>query len=133
MNETRCPAITSKGDPCQGYVHPGKTYCPAHDPARAEARKKAAARAGRVRTHTEFKEVKQQLRALADDVLEGNVPRADAAVVAQVLGVWAKVAEAEVRLREFEEVTLPEFKEVVTRLENLEELQALRQGNGWAG
>jgi hypothetical protein len=133
LSETRCPAITSKGEPCQGYVHPGHSWCPAHDPARAEARKKAAAKAGRVRTHTEFKEVKTQLRNLADDVLAGNVVRADAAVVAQVLGVWAKVAEAEVRLRQFEEIELPEFTEVVSRLEQLEELQRLRRGNGWSG
>jgi hypothetical protein len=34
----------------------------------------------------------------------------------------AKVAEAEVRLRQFEEIALPEFKEVVGRLEELESL-----------
>jgi hypothetical protein len=135
LNETRCPAITSKGEPCQGYVHPGRTYCPAHDPARAEARKAAASKAGRVRTHTEFKEVKQQLRGLADDMLAGNVARADAAVVAQVLGVWAKVAEAEVRLRQFEEIELPEFRELVGRLEAIEEAQqrAKERGGSWAG
>ena len=129
---SKCPAITAAGEGCRGYVHPGKGYCPAHDPARAQARKEAASKAGRVRTHTEFKEVKAQLRRLADDVLAGRQNRADAAVVAQVLGVWAKVAEAEVRLRQFEEIDLPEFKEVVGRLEALEEAQALGEGgSGW--
>ena len=132
--ERKCPSITSKGEPCQGYVHPGKEFCPSHDPARAEARKAAASKAGRVRTHTEFREVKAQLRQLADDVLAGRQNRADAAVVSQVLGVWAKVAEAEVRLRHFEEIDLPEFKEVVGRLEELEDRLAEQQGgNRWAG
>lgn len=79
--EPRCPAITSQGNPCQGYVHDGKEYCPSHDPARVEARKAAAAKAGRARTHVEFREVKAQLRQLADDVLAGRRNRADAAVV----------------------------------------------------
>jgi hypothetical protein len=73
--EPRCPAITSKGEPCQGYVHPGKEFCPAHDPARAEARKVAASKAGRVRTHTEFREVKAQLRELAEDGWKNYWPR----------------------------------------------------------
>ena len=120
--ERKCPAITAAGEGCRGYVHPGKTYCPAHDPNRAQARRTAASKAGRVRTHTEFREVKAQLRQLADDVLAGRQNRADAAVVSQVLGVWARVAEAEVRLRQFEEIALPEFKEVVSRLEELESL-----------
>ena len=133
--EPRCPAITSKGAPCQGYVHPGKEFCPAHDPARAEARKVAASKAGRVRTHTEFREVKAQLRELAEDVLAGRRNRADAAVVSQVLGVWAKVAEAEVRLRQLEEsqivetqLRVEEQRELVGRLEELEELLAEKNG-----
>jgi hypothetical protein len=138
--EPRCPAITSKGEPCQGYVHPGKEFCPAHDPARAEARKAAASKAGRVRTHVEFKEVKAQLRQLADDVLVGRQNRADAAVVSQVLGVWAKVAEAEVRLRQLEEAQLVETQlrvreqeELTKRLEELEDLLAEKNGGrrGW--
>lgn len=128
MNEQRCPAITAKGAPCEGYVHPGRTYCPSHDPARAEARKQAASKAGRVRTHTEFKEVKEQLRRLADEVLAGDVSRADAAVVSQILGVWAKVAEAEVRLRQFEEIEKPEFEQVLERIETLEEQYSARGG-----
>ena len=140
--EPRCPAITSKGEPCQGYVHPGKEFCPAHDPARAEARKVAASKAGRVRTHTEFKEVKAQLRKLADDVLAGRTSRADGAVVAQILGTWSKVAEAEVRLRQLEEIQATEIglkveeqRDLVKRLEELEDLLAEKNGarRGWAG
>ena len=137
--ERKCPAITAAGEGCRGYVHPGKTYCPAHDPNRAQARRTAASKAGRVRTHTEFREVKAQLRQLADDVLAGRQNRADAAVVSQVLGVWAKVAEAEVRLREFEEsrivetqLKVEEQRELVGRLEELEALLSEKNGRrGW--
>ena len=130
---SKCPGITAKGKPCQGYVHPGKTYCPAHDPARAEARKEVAVKAGRRRSH-EFQAVKQELRQLANDVRSGAMNRADAAVIGQILGTWAKVAEAHVKLRQFEEVELPEFKEVVGRLEVLESAQAKQRERGhWAG
>jgi hypothetical protein len=129
----KCPAITRSGESCREFVRPGDELCVAHDPDRAEERKAAASKAGRSKTTAEFREVKAQLRQLANDVLAHKVNRADASVVAQVLGVWCKAAEAEVRLRQFEEIELPEFTEVVSRLEQLEELQSLSQGNGWSG
>jgi hypothetical protein len=129
----KCPAITRSGQSCRGFVRPGDEFCVAHDPDRAEERRAAASKAGRSRTTAEFREVKAQLRQLANDVLSGRVDKGRASVVAQILGVWCKTAEAEVRLREFEEIQLPEFKEVVVRLEHLEELQSLSRGNGWSG
>jgi hypothetical protein len=129
----KCPAITRSGESCRGFVRPGDEFCVAHDPDRAEERKAAASKAGRSKTTAEFREVKAQLRQLANDVLSGRVDKGRASVVAQVLGVWCKVTEAEVRTREFQEIQLPEFEEVVRRVEAIEELQALRGGNGWAG
>ena len=130
---TRCPGITREGEPCKGFVRPGDTYCVAHDLDRAAERKRAASKAGKSKPSAEFREVKAQLRQLANDVISGRVEKGKASVVAQVLGVWCKAAEAEVKFREFEQVTLPEFQEVVARLEAIEEAQARqRERGGWS-
>jgi hypothetical protein len=107
----KCPAITSKGEACQAFVHEHKTYCPAHDPERAHARKVAASKAGSQKK-SEVVEVKRQLRRLVKEVLEGGVERADAAVCAQLLGVWLRACDTQRKERELEEL--------LVRIEELE-------------
>src|SRR5215217_8820737 len=68
-----CSAITSKGTPCRNAPTTGSSYCPAHAPERAEARRRSASIAGRSKPATEVHEVKRQLRKLANDVLSGAV------------------------------------------------------------
>src|SRR4051812_417312 len=134
----KCPAITGKGEPCKGYVHPGHTYCPAHDPARDEARKRSASKAGRSRAGSELHTLKQKLIQLGDDVMDGSAHRGDAAVAAQCYGVAIKAVEAEVKVRELQEARLietqlkiEEQRELVARLEALEEvLDERKQGTG---
>jgi len=104
-------------------VHPGHTYCPAHDPKRADARKKAASKAGRSKPGSELSEVKGTLRQLADDVLEGKRDRADASVAAQILGVFLRAVEAERKIREQEDFE--------ARLSALEELQEKERRGGY--
>ena len=131
----KCPSISRKGESCRGIVPAGATYCHAHDPRYVEQRKRAAAVGGAFKSKglAEYKAVKAQLRQLADDVLEGEINRADAAVVAQVLGAWCKVCEAEVKLRSFQEIDLVEFHEMRGRIEAIEQDQYERKGatNGW--
>jgi len=107
----RCPGITAAGQPCQGYVHAGKEFCPSHDPARVEARKVAASKAG-LQKKSEIVDVKKQLRRLVKDVLAGKVARADASVCAQLLGVWLKASDLQRRVQEQDEI--------LTRIEELE-------------
>lgn len=125
----KCPAITGKGEPCRGFVHPSKTYCPAHDPDRVNARKRSASKAGRSRAGSELHMLKQKLITLGDDVLSGDVHRGDAAVAAQAWGVAIKAVEAEVKVRELQESRLVETqlkveeqRDLLKRLEDLEEL-----------
>jgi hypothetical protein len=54
---------------------------------REGARRRAASKAARNKPDAELKGVKAQLQALADAVLSGDLERADAAVVSQVLNV----------------------------------------------
>jgi hypothetical protein len=68
--------------------------------------------------------IKQRLHTLADDVLEGGVARADAAVVSQIYNVLLRTLETERKIREQEEL--------IERLEGLEQTQKLWEDGAWA-
>jgi glutathione S-transferase len=99
-----CPAIKANGERCRGIVGAGNAYCPAHDPAREGARRRAASKAAKSKPDAELKGVKDQLQALADRVLSGELQRADAAVVSQVLNVKLRALELERKWRELGEL-----------------------------
>lgn len=142
---SRCASITRSGEQCRGIVQKGSDYCAAHDPSRVEARKRAASIAGRSKPGTEISEVKRQLRKLADDTLAGRVNTGVASVASQVLGIWLKAVDTEIREREatvkereFVEVRLPEFTQLQGEVSELRELVATkdttnRRSGSWAG
>lgn len=115
----KCSAIAGSGQPCKGLVRAGSDYCPAHDPDRAEDRRRAASKAARSKPHGELHAVKSQLRQLADDVLAGNVDKGIASVAAQVLGVYIRACEQDRKIREQDEL-----------LERLAALEQATQTNG---
>jgi hypothetical protein len=100
---TRCAAFTGKGRPCKGLVRPGNDYCPAHDPARADARRRSASKAARSKPSWEVRELKDRLGTLADDVLARRVEPKAAAVVTQICGAYACLLEFERKVKEQEE------------------------------
>ncbi len=100
----KCPAITRSGESCKGLVRPGNDYCPAHDPAREEARRRAASKAGRSKPISEIQDVKARLVALADGVLLGTVDKGDAAVVAQVWNTYLRALSVELKIKEITEL-----------------------------
>jgi hypothetical protein len=122
----RCSAITSKGSPCRNAPTTGSDYCQAHSPERADARRRAASIAGRSKPGTEIHAVKKQLRQLASDVLTGKVNTAKGSVASQVLGIWLRAVEVEIKerdvvVREGElALKVKEQEELQTRLEELE-------------
>jgi hypothetical protein len=122
----KCPAITRGGEPCRGLVRPGNDYCPAHDPARSEDRRRAASKAGRAKPTKELASIKGRLSSLADDVLEGKVERGDGAVVSQILNVYLRAVAVEMKVKEQQELE--------ERLEQLESaLERKREGGGQWG
>ncbi len=141
----KCSAIIRKGDQCRGLVSPGSEYCAAHDPARADARRRAASIAGRSKPGSEISEVKRQLRQLADNCMAGRVPTGVASVTSQILGVWLKAADTEIREREIvvkerelTEIRIPEFTQLQNEVEELKEMleeKETRSGrsSSWAG
>ena len=99
-----CSAIKLDGTRCKGIATSGCDYCPAHDPARADARIKAASKAARSRsapvTQTDIMVIKDALTDLYAAVLEGRVERQVGAVCAQIANSQLRAVELHRRLRE---------------------------------
>ena len=82
-------------------VGTGRDHCYAHDPARADERRRNASRGGRSKsTGGELPDLKKQLKDLAADVQEGKVGRGAAAVVNQILNTIIRAIEQERKIRE---------------------------------
>jgi hypothetical protein len=102
----------------------GNQWCAFHDPAREQARRRAASKGGKSKPSKELLDIKQRLSTLADDVLSGEVDKSVGAVVSQILNVYLKAISTELTVRE--------QTELIERMESIEEaLQARRKG--WYG
>ena len=126
----RCSYTYEDFSQCRRIVSAEQEYCYSHDPARASERKRNAARGGRAKASGELGRVKARLHTLADMVEEGQMDRADAAVISQIWGTYLQAVSVELKVREQLEIT--------ERLEMLEEsLQANAApnngGSRWRG
>ena len=123
----RCAGFKPDGTPCERIVGASQDYCYAHDPDRADERRRAASRGGkrggRGRPLVELQAVKDKLGDLAGDVLEGNVDRSDAAVVGQLYNTYVRVVSVEAKIRETEELE--------KRLEELEAVLNQKERSQW--
>jgi hypothetical protein len=115
----QCAGIKRDGGRCAVIVGPGQSHCYAHDPTRAEERKRNASRGGRTRGNGELPDLKKQLKDLAAGVLDGSVDRSRAAVANQVLNTVIRAIEQERKVRELEEVA--------ARIEALEDVLKTRR------
>ncbi len=118
-----CTANKRDGSPCTLPSYGSSSLCWAHSPETAERRRRGQSRGGRSKPTKELISVKQRLSELADDVLEGNVDRADAAVTSQVLNVYLRAVSLELKVREQQE-----FEE---RIEQIEQAIERQQSNRW--
>jgi hypothetical protein len=113
-----CSGIRADGGRCQAQAIHGSQFCISHDPDKALERRrrnvKGGKRGGRGQRsyRVELGYIKAQLQDLADQVLEGSVNRADAAVVGQLQNIVIRAITTEMQVREQEEL--------VGRLESLE-------------
>jgi hypothetical protein len=126
----RCSHTYGDSSQCRRIVSAEQEYCYSHDPQRASERKRNAARGGRAKASGELGRVKARLHTLADMVEEGQMDRADAAVISQIWGTYLRAVSVELKAREQLEIT--------ERLEMLEgSLQANAAhnngGNRWRG
>jgi hypothetical protein len=128
----RCTAIKKDGSRCAKDAEPGKHRCWSHDPANEEERRRIAARGGRASTAVlaerrgpaaqEIRELKDELRTLAKDVKEGEVPPPVGTALNQIYNTLLRAMDQERRTRE--------TGELEARLAALEERAALRRGVG---
>jgi hypothetical protein len=109
----RCSHTYEDSSQCRRIVSAEQEYCYSHDPQRASERKRNAARGGRAKASGELGRVKARLHTLADMVEEGQMDRADAAVISQIWGTYLRAVSVELKAREQLEIT--------QRLEQLEE------------
>jgi len=110
----QCSAIKANGERCQRFAEGPHDYCWAHDPRFAEQRRKQAARAGRAKANQEVAILKEELKSLKDDVLEGRIDRNDAAVVIQVYRTIKEFIELERRVKETDQLA-EEVEELLER------------------
>lgn len=68
-------------------------------------------------------DIKRRLSELANDVLEGRVERGDGAVVSQILNVYLRAISVELKVTE--------QRELIERLEELEQAAEGRRGGRW--
>ena len=128
----RCTAIKKDGFRCEKDAEPGKDRCWSHDPANEEERKRIASRGGRASTAVlaerrgpaaqEIRELKDELRALARNVKEGEVPPPVGTALNQIYNTLLRAMDQERRTKE--------TGELEARLAALEERAALRRGVG---
>ena len=119
-----CIGVKPNGELCKGVAGRGSDWCPAHDPARRDARRRNASKAARSKPGQEIKDLKAQLADLAADVLDGTTEPKVGAVVTQIVNARTRLLETERKLREAEELE--------RRLEELEALlESKREGDRW--
>ena len=112
----QCSAITAGGSRCRRLAADGNEYCSAHDPAKAEVRRRAASKGGRARSGTsEIRQLKDEIRETLERIATGELERGVGAVVLQGYNTLARYLELERKVREVEELE--------ERLETLEALQ----------
>ena len=126
----RCTAIKRDGKRCTKDTEPGSALCWSHDPANEEERRRIAARGGKASTAVlaerrgpaaqEIRELKDELRTLARDVKEGEVPPPVGTALNQIYNTLLRAMDQERRSRE--------TGELESRLAALEERAALRRG-----
>jgi hypothetical protein len=126
-----CSSIKADGTRCRGIAIRGSAYCPAHDPATQERRRRGASKGGRATKGSSGRQELAEIRTFLQGALtqmwrpwdpeeakEKGVPprtldRGDAAVVTQLCNVRLRLVETERKLIETEELA--------ARLERIEQ------------
>jgi hypothetical protein len=126
----RCTAIKKDGSRCSKDAEPGSALCWSHDPANEAERRRIASRGGKASTTVlaerrgpaaqEIRELKDELRSLARNVKEGEVPPPVGTALNQIYNTLLRAMDQERRTRE--------TGELEERLAALEERATRRRG-----
>ena len=93
----QCAAIKADGERCRGVAKAGSNWCPAHDPARREARRLIASKAARSKGGDELRALKERVRELYRAIHAGEVDPKSGAVLTQIANTEARIVDLEHR------------------------------------
>ena len=120
----KCSGTTQAGTACKGIPIDGSAWCYVHDPDHAEERRRHGSRGGkrggRGRPQAELANIKDRLRVMVEDVRNGTMDRADAAVCGQLYNTLLRAITVELKVAE--------QKDILERMDELESM--LEQKNG---
>ena len=105
--DRQCSGITRSGERCRGIATTGKEWCPAHDPDRVEARRRAGRIANRGRKMsraTEAREIKAMALSLAELVVTGELEPGRATAACQLYNCALRAMQAEAAILETEDL-----------------------------
>ncbi len=118
-----CSGIKADGGRCRAQAIRDSQWCVNHHPDYEKARRKRASkggkRGGRGRPVQELARLQARFEELAEQVLDGRVERADAAVAGQLLNYATAAIRTGLKAKEVEELE--------ARLEEVEALLAARE------
>jgi hypothetical protein len=125
VSDRRCSGVKPNGEPCGAVIVQSNGWCPAHDPSREEARKRAAARANEAGRDPELREIRDGLARLMEkaDRADADLERVDALVRIARARVYAIKADSEIARHAAE---IRELEDAYDRL--LDDFEALRDG-----
>ncbi len=97
---TQCIGVKPSGELCRGIAARGSDYCPAHDPKRVEARKRAASKAAKSKPVKEVGAVRGEVRELIEEVRAGRLDRGDAIALNQLYGTILRAVQVGLKAEE---------------------------------
>ena len=103
----QCSGITRSGERCQGIATTGRDWCPAHDPDREEARRRAgriANRGRRMSRASEAREIKATALSLAERVVAGGLEPGRATAACQLYNCALRAMQIEAAIVETEDL-----------------------------
>jgi hypothetical protein len=122
-----CSGIKADGGRCKAQAISGTQYCFNHHPDYEEQRQRRSSRGGkrggRGRPAAELADIKDSLRTMVQDVRNGTMDRADAAVCGQLYNTLIRAVAVGVKIRESQEL-----EERLAELEALLEHQVQHNG-----
>lgn len=126
-----CSGIKADGGRCRAQAIVDSQWCFSHHPGYEEQRRRRASRGGkrggRGRPQADLAEIKDRIRSMIDEVRNGTMDRADAAVCAQLYNSLLRAVSVELKVRE-----QLELEQRVEELEHLLERQdEHRRSQAW--
>jgi hypothetical protein len=123
-----CAGIKADGGRCGAQAIRNTEWCFNYHPDYEEQRRRRASkggkRGGRGRPQAELTDIKDRLRTLVEDVRNGRIDRADAAVCGQLYNCLLRAVSVELKV--------VEQRELIERLEELEAILEHRdRGRGY--